>query len=244
MNRIRSKHIVITGGTSGIGRELIKQLYNQNTITVLARSSRRIEKLKNDFPDLQIHQVDLASLDEVRETADKLLKQGRPVDLLVNNAAVQYEPHFLDDDFCSESIEREIDINLTAPTILTYTLLPVLLHSQGPIVVNINSGLGLVAKTSSAVYCATKGGLNLLSQSLRNQFIGTPLRVDQIFLPLVDTKMTAGRGQGKLTVEEAANGIISGIEGKGGDIYLGKAKLLNLINRISPKLARKIMRRG
>lgn len=61
-HQIKGKHIVITGGTSGIGLELIKQLYPNNQITVLARPSERLSSLARSFADLTIHQTDLSDL--------------------------------------------------------------------------------------------------------------------------------------------------------------------------------------
>ncbi len=111
-------------------------------------------------------------------------------------------------------------------------------------IVNINSGLGLVPKTSSAVYCATKGALNILSQSLAYQFEDTNIEVKQAFLPLIDTAMTKGRGKAKISVEKAAAQIICGMQSSGPNIDIGKVKLLRLIQRLSPRLAQNIMKAG
>ena len=243
MSNIESpKHIAITGGTSGIGLELVRQLHEQNQVSVIARPSSRLEELRQAFPDINIFEADLSDHKSVATAADAIVKLNTPVDALINNAAVQFTPHFLDDGFCVETIKREIDINLTAPALLSYLLLPALMQSKDPTIMNINSGLGLVPKSSSAVYCATKGGLNILTQSLRNQFEETSIRVAQAFLPLVDTQMTQGRGSGKLTAAQAACKIIQGLSGKGSDIDIGKVKLLRFIMRLSPALARKIMK--
>ena len=112
------------------------------------------------------------------------------------------------------------------------------------LIVNINSGLGLVPKTRSAVYCGTKGGLNLFSQSLRHQLAHTNIRVVQAFLPLVDTKMTKGRGRDKISASEAALLIIEGLGTSLHDIDLGKVKMLRLLHRVFPGLAQNIMKRA
>ena len=146
--------------------------------------------------------------------------------------------------FCFELIQREIDVNFTSICSLIYLSLPALLQENRSIILNINSGLGLVPKTSSAVYCATKGALNIFSQSLRHQLEHTNVEVMQAFLPLVDTEMTRGRGTGKLTAEEAASKIIKGLGASKQDIDIGKVKLLRLLTRLAPSLARKIMKAG
>jgi len=111
-------------------------------------------------------------------------------------------------------------------------------------IININSGLGLVPKTTSAVYCATKGGLNILSQSLHHQLAPLGIHVGQAFVPLVETPMTEGRGSDKISPQKAAADVISGIETKKRTNDIGKVKLLRVINRISPNLAARIMKKN
>lgn len=238
------KHIVITGAASGLGLELLKQLHDDNEISVIARPSAGLDDLRRSLPDVHVYEADLADLQSVETAADLLIRSGRKIDVLINNAAVQYTPHFLAEDFRYETIRREIDINFTSPCSLVYLLLPNLLQSSPSMIVNINSGLGLVPKTGSAVYCATKGALNIFSQSLAYQLEDSNIEVKQVFLPLVDTAMTKGRGAAKISAEQAATEIIRGMRKSGANIDVGKVKLLRLIQRISPTLAQKIMKAG
>lgn len=241
---IVGKHVVITGGASGIGLALMRQLYDNNDVSVIARPSGRLEELRRAFDRVNVYEADLADLGAVEKAADLLVKSEKKIDVLISNAAVQYTPHFLGDDFQYESIRREIDINFTSVCTLIYLLMPSLMQSNPAIILNINSGLGLAPKTDSAIYCATKGALNILSQSLGYQLENTNIKVKQVFLPLVDTAMTRGRGKNKLTAEEVAAEIIRGISSSKSNIYIGKVKALRLIYRLSPSLAQKIMKAG
>jgi len=241
-NQLQSRDIVITGGTSGIGYALVEALGARNRISVIGRASARSQALQEAFPDIRFHEADLARPDSVESAARAVLGDHACVDVLINNAAVQYTPQFLDDDFQPETIVSEVHVNLIAPALLIHALLPALKRSTAPLVLNINSGLGLVPKTGSAVYCATKAGLDSLSHALRNQFAGTHIRVAQAFLPLVDTQMTAGRGSGKLPASVAAAEIIRGVEAGRTEIDIGKVKILRWVMRLSPALARQIMR--
>ena len=239
---IIDKHIVITGGTSGIGLELIKKLYELNDISVIARPSAGLDRLRREYDKIAVFEADLSDLKAVEQTADKILKSDETIDVLINNAAVQYTAHFLDDDFRFETIKREIDINFTSVCTLIYLLLPNLLKSTPSTILNVNSGLALAPKTSSAVYCATKGALNIFSQSLRYQLEDTNVAVKQVFLPLVETKMTEGRGSGKLSAEQAASEIIKGLSSASSVLDIGKVKLLRSLQRLSPAFASKIMK--
>ncbi|MEN8232700.1 MAG: SDR family NAD(P)-dependent oxidoreductase, partial [Thermodesulfobacteriota bacterium] len=139
---------------------------------------------------------------------------------------MQHTPTFLDDEFKYENIAHEITLNFTSVCSLTYLLLPALLHQNKAVILNVNSALALTPKTSSAIYCATKGALNIFSQSLRYQLEKTNISVQQVFLELVDTSMTRGRGKNKVSAEDAAKKIILGMERNILEHYIGKVKLL------------------
>jgi short-subunit dehydrogenase involved in D-alanine esterification of teichoic acids len=163
--------------------------------------------------------------------------------VLINNAGVQNTPTFLDEDFQHETISREVAINFTSICSLTYLLLPALLHRDKAVILNVNSGLALAPKTSSAVYCATKGALNIFTQSLRYQLEQTNISVQQVFLELVDTPMTKGRGSNKMTAKDGAKKIIDGIRRDIPDYDIGKVKLLRLLLRLAPLMVHNIMKK-
>ena len=240
--RLANKRIIITGAASGIGLELVRQLYEGNELIVLARPSAGLDKLRESLPNIAVFEADLAQGDQVAACIDTIVGRYDRIDGLINNAAVQYSPRFLDDDFSYDSIASEVTVNLISPCQLCAGLLPALQRAPEAFILNINSGLALVPKTSSAVYCATKGGLNIFSQSLANQLENTDIKVMQAFPPLVDTRMTKGRGSGKLKPDEAARRIIQGVERGKDPIDIGKIKVLRQIARFIPPLARKVMK--
>ena len=122
--------MVITGGTSGIGYELVKMLHAHNSLSVIARASNRLQALREEFPDIKIYEADLSDTQAVKHAAFDILATGQPVDVLINNAAVQYTPFFGADEFDIDSIETEINTNLTTPALLIASLLPALEKSS------------------------------------------------------------------------------------------------------------------
>lgn len=241
---IKNKRIVITGGTSGIGYELTKYLHSDNEVIVISRSVDKLKKLTQNFEGVITHQADLSRLQDIEAVANTIVNNFDSVDVLINNAAVQYTPTFLDDEFRYESISHEITLNFTSVCSLSYLLLPVLLHDSRAVILNINSGLALAPKTSSAIYCGTKAAMNIFSQSLRYQLEKTNISVQQAFLELVDTPMTRGRGSNKISAEKAAMKIIHGLERDIPDHYIGKVNLLRILLRLAPSIARKILKKN
>lgn len=236
--------IVLTGASSGIGLDLARHLLPRATVIGLSRKPPSDDAVSGD-PRFVHLPVDLSEPGDVKAAVSRIGRHApKGIDGLINCAAVQFTPRFIDDDFDPDSIAREITINLTSPIEIISALLPSLGEGAGGFVLNVNSGLGLVPKHESAVYCATKAGLDSFSRGLRAQLAGTNIHVLQTFLPLVDTPMTTGRGSGKLASPEVAQRIIRGIGSGVADHYIGKAKLLRAIHRISPKLAHRIMQKG
>lgn len=242
--KLKNKVIVLTGGTSGIGLELVRMLSETNSIIVIGRSSEKLAALQKQYSNVVPYKADLSVCAETKNLGIQIRQEHASIDLLINNAAVQYTPTFLDADFSYDTIEKEINLNLQSVCALSYLLLPSLMNVQSGAILNINSALGLYPKTGSAVYCATKGGINILTQSLAYQLENTNVSVMQAFLPLVDTPMTEGRGAGKISPATAAAELIAGIENGRSEINIGKVKLLRIIGRLFPSLARQILKRG
>lgn len=242
--KLRNKRIVLTGGTSGVGHEMAKYLYQDNEVIVISRDKQKLRNLARELEGIKIYQADLSMPRDVETVAYTIMKDFESIDVLINNAAVQYTPAFTSKDFDYGSISLEMSLNFTSVCCLTSLLLPVLTHENKAVILNVNSGLALVPKTSSAVYCASKAALNSFSQSLRYQLEDSNICVQQAFLELVDTAMTEGRGNNKMSAEEAAALIIKGVEHNIKEHDIGRVKLLRLLLRIAPSLARRIMKKN
>lgn len=249
-----NKRIVITGGTSGIGLALVKELAVNNYIIVISRKGTLTKQLLNAKHPVQLYHADLANKAEIESVVDKIQRQERVIDVLINNAAIQHTPEFLATNFNYDSIQTEINVNFAAVCHLTYLFLPLLLAAEKGEILNVNSGLAIAPKQSSAVYCATKSALDSFSKSLSYQLEGTTVAVRQAFLPLVQTAMTEGRVLGKLPgkwsgksseklqAEDVATQIIRGVVREQDVNDIGKVRFLRLLNYLMPPLAQRIMK--
>lgn len=237
--------LLLTGATSGIGLALLKQLLRQgHHLIVVARDKSKLQELQNRYERVTSYTCDFSSRLQLETVMDEISEKHTELSMVINNAGVQCNPSFLDKDFNYESIEYETTVNFLAPVWISCLLLPLLLRSKNSAaIVNISSGLVFAPKTASAVYCATKAAIHSVSQSLRYQLSETAIQVHEVILPLVDTAMTAGRGNGKMSSNEAARQIIAGLMKNKVEIYVGKARFLPLLARLSPSLLKRIMKK-
>jgi short-subunit dehydrogenase involved in D-alanine esterification of teichoic acids len=164
--------------------------------------------------------------------------------MLINNAGIQYNYDFLSSSQITYKIDNEIKTNLIAPLQLCALLIPLLQLKPEAAIINISSGLAIAPKKTAPVYCGTKAGIHIFSQALRYQLENSAIKVFEIIPPLVDTPMTAGRGKNKISSQALVEEIWPYFLNNTYEIYIGKARLLNLIYRLSPALALKIMKNG
>lgn len=235
--------ILITGGASGIGLALARKFLSLNNQVIIAgRSQEKLEAARKNFPQLNIFRCDLADAAESEKLVSFIRQQHPDLNILINNASVQYNYEFLKEINPADKIAYEIRSNLMAPILLIGALLPVLQSHKESAIVNVSSGLGLVPKRSAPVYCSTKAGVHIFSKALRYQLEHTAIKVFEVIPPLVNTPMTAGRGKGKISPEQLADEFIRNFAADRYEISIGKTKLLRFIQRISPGLADRILK--
>lgn len=242
--QLKDRTILITGGSSGIGKEMVAQLAPVNkTIIVIATNPVKLDELKNRYKNVVTYPCSLAKKMEVEETIGNIVERYQDLTVVMNNAGIQMTPMFHEKEFSFDGIDKEVTVNLTAPIWVSALTLGHFLNLEAPAAyINITSGLGLYPKKSSAVYCATKAGLLNFTRSLRYQLETTSIKAHAVILPLVDTPMTEGRGNGKISAKQAVTEILQGVERGKNDIYVGKTKWMPMLSRISPQLMAYIMK--
>ncbi len=241
--RLNGNKIIITGASSGIGEALLsKFLQLDNTIIAVGRNEQKLNVLASTDKRIIPFTCDISKAEDL-DSLVLFIEQAHPdTNILINNAGIQFNYHFEEDAQLQGKIEQEINTNLLAPIRLIAHLLPTLNLNESAAIVNVSSGLGLVPKKQAPVYCATKAGIHIFSKSLRYQL--RLVKVFEIIPPLVDTPMTAGRGNGKISPDQLANEFIKAFKKNQFEVNIGKVKLLKFLNRLSPLLAEIIMKNG
>lgn len=239
--KLNGNKILITGATSGIGKVLTERFCElDNQITAIGRNEEKLQQLAQFDNQIVPFKCDISLQSDFDRLVSFIDDEHKDLNILINNAGIQYNCNLSDESYTLQHIEKEINTNLTAPIKLIKCLLPFLEMNSNSAIVNISSGLGIVPKAKSAVYCGTKAGIHIFSKSLRYQL--PKVEVFEIIPPLVNTAMTKGRGKGKISPEKLVDEFIKAFEADRYEVNIHKVKLLRLINRISPKLADKIMK--
>lgn len=242
--RLNDNIIVLTGGTSGIGLELLGQLYDGNKIIVTSSSQSNIDKLQKNFPKVTGIVCNLGDTTSVKTFIDKCLSEFSDINILINNAGIQNNYLFPDEKNGYEKISNEITINFISPMLLIYGLLPILINKKSSAIINVSSGLAFAPKKSAPIYCGTKAAIHNTTKALRYQLENSTVKVFEIIPPLVETPMTEGRGKGKITPKQLVDEFIRNFKNDKFESNIGKTKLLRLIQRISPSLADRILKNG
>lgn len=236
---------LVTGATSGVGYELVIQLAELGVkVVALGRNRARLDKLMARYPTVDAIAADLADLDRLPQLVSEILHRHPDLAGLINNAGIQYEQAFAAEDYNGQHIRHEVEVNLLAPLLLSHSLIAHFQQQPAAFILNVSSGLAFVPKRTAAVYSASKAGLHLFSQALTVQLQGTPIRIIEAVLPLVDTPMTAGRGSGKLPAAQAACALLEGLHAGKPQILVGKARLLPILQRLAPGLLARMMQRS
>jgi short-subunit dehydrogenase len=174
-----SRHALVTGASSGLGREFVRQLVVDHGMTVLATARRldRLQALASELPAgrVIVDDGDLSDPDFRNRLWEGALALPGGLDLLVNNAGVGDYSDFADQD--PAAIRRIVELNLVAVLELTQKAIRHMrLRGSGEIL-QVSSVLGFVVLPESAVYVATKHAINGLVKSLRYELRRSGVRV-------------------------------------------------------------------
>ena len=241
--KLENRTILITGGTSGIGLELAKQLSQRgNTVIVTGRDRKKLEAAQRTLPGIHTFQSDVSDPDEISALHDSVLAEFPALDTLFNNAGIMRNLD-LDQERDLTDVTREIEIDLSGPVRMVQRFLPHLKTHERALIVNVSSGLAFIPMCMSPVYSAAKAGIHAYSQALREQLEGTNATVVELAPPPVETPLLQGlrgeseeetRGQNGMAVEMLAQRAIAGIEAGRLEIRPGLSNVLKAMSRIAP----------
>lgn len=182
-------HIVVTGASSGIGRDLAKSFDEPgNSVSLVARRTALLEELGREMsvPTRAI-EGDLTRADDPVAWLRRAEEAFGPVDVLVNNAGISYvEPVQSIDE---PRIRALFQINVHTPIAAIHHVLPGMLERASGTIVNVASNAAFSPAPYFCHYTATKGALGNFSESLRMELRRTGVHVLSVYPGPIDTPM-------------------------------------------------------
>ena len=201
MASVKDKIVLVTGASSGIGAACAKVFAEEGASLILV--ARRLERLQELAKELQetfncqvyALEMDVSDRAQVELTLSSLPEPWHEIDILINNAGLSrgldklYEGDIQD-------WEEMIDTNVKGLLYVTRFIVPGMVNRGKGQVINIGSIAGHQTYPGGNVYCATKAAVKALSEGLKLDLLGTPIRVSSVDPGLVETEFSQVRFHG------------------------------------------------
>ena len=184
-----NKRALVTGGTSGIGKEIAKQLLLRGAKVIInyGYNEENYEKTKEEFKEYNdkviFIKADVSNEDEVI----KMFNQIDKLDYLINNAGTNIDSYI--ETFNIDDFKRILDVNLVGKVICTKHAIPLLKNSKTPSIVNIASRLGIRPCVEASAYCSAEAGIINFTQVSALELSKYSIRVNTVSPSLTITPL-------------------------------------------------------
>jgi 3-hydroxy acid dehydrogenase/malonic semialdehyde reductase len=207
MPSIRDRIAFITGASSGIGRATALAFAAEGTRLLLcARRLDRLEALADEIEaqhqvPIHVFPLDVQDSAAVASNLAGLPEAWKPIDILVNNAGLSRGLAKLQEDD-EQNWNEMIDTNIKGLLSVTRAVVPGMIERGRGHVISLGSTAGYITYPNGAVYCATKAAERAISQGLKLDLMGTPVRVTSVDPGMVETEFSEVRFRGDTSKAE------------------------------------------
>lgn len=200
MISIQDQIVLITGASSGIGEACARVFAQAGAKLILvARRKERLEQLADelskDGSSVYVLALDVCDRTSVESALSNLPEPWSAIDILINNAGLSRGLNkFQEGDF--QDWEEMIDTNIKGLLYLTRCIVPGMISRGRGHIINLGSTAGHQTYPNGNVYCATKAAVRVISEALKQDLLGTPVRVSSVDPGLVETEFSQVRFRG------------------------------------------------
>ncbi|MCA8965119.1 MAG: SDR family NAD(P)-dependent oxidoreductase [Planctomycetes bacterium] len=188
-----SRHVVVTGASSGIGAACARAFHANGDR--LSLGARRVERLAEVVPDAFCHQLDVTDAGSVERFVAAAVAANGPIDVLVNNAGLARDVEKIAEG-TGEAWREMIETNVLGLLEVTRRVLPQMIARKTGHVVVIGSIAGHKAYVGGGVYCGSKRALQPICEAIRMETLGSNIRVTSVDPGMVDTEFSLVRFRG------------------------------------------------
>lgn len=198
---IVNKVVVVTGGSRGIGAQIVKTLANENYKVILNynNSKEQAEKIQQELleqgKEIEIIKADVSKKEEAEKLIQFAINKFNKIDILINNAGISQEGLFT--DVTEEEWQKIINTNLNSVFYCNQQALKYMIQEQQGCIINISSIWGETGASCEVAYSTTKAAINGMTKALAKEVGPSNIRVNAIAPGIIDTDMNKN-----LTIEE------------------------------------------
>ena len=186
-NRMNNKVVLITGGSSGIGKSIGEFLHHKGF--VVYGTSRNPEKIVNSvFP---LVALDVRNSDSIRAAVAKIIAVSGRLDVVINNAGVGITGAL--EEIPMEEIKNNFETNFFGPIEVMKAVLPQMRSQESGLIINITSIAGYMGLPYRSIYSASKGALELITEALRMEVKSFGIDITNVAPGDFATNIASGR---------------------------------------------------
>jgi short-subunit dehydrogenase len=246
---------LVTGASGGLGTHIARRLAHEGmNVAVSGRREDALNRVAEELRALGVKAAavpaDLSDLTQTDGLIERTQQTLGPIDVLVNNAGLESIGSFT--RYTRAELTEMVDVNLTAPLLLTHNLVPGMLERGRGHVVFISSVAGKIGPAYNEPYAATKAGLVGLTQSLRAEYLNAPVGFsvvcpgfiagDGMYARMADDGNSSNRMMGETTTEKVAAAVVRAIQEDRAEIVESGAPIRPMlaIGQLAPGLVERI----
>lgn len=191
---LENKVAIVTGGTRGIGLEIVK-IFKENKADVILFGSKKesvdkaVNELKSEGICVKGYYPNLNDFKDVSSVVEEINKEYGHIDILVNNAGVSANKKI--DDTTTEEFEAIMDLNVNAIFNVTKSVIPYMKSQNYGVVLNTSSMVSIYGQPSGVGYPASKFAVNGITKSLSRELAPFNIRVNAVAPGIINTDMVA-----------------------------------------------------
>ncbi len=248
--QVEGKVVLVTGGSSGIGKATVRKMAEAGAIAVtIARDAQALDETRREFEaaglKLVTYPVDVSNAGQCADLVDKLSSQYGGVDILVNNAGRSIRRGIESSFDRFHDFERTMEVNYFGALRLTMGFLPGMIGKRKGHVINISSIGVLTNAPRFSAYVASKAAMDAWARCAASEFADRGIEFTTINMPLVKTPMIAPTKLydqvPTLSPEDAADMIVEAIIHKPVRIATRLGIFGALLHSLTPKVAQIVM---